>query len=92
MGSYTGFDLHSSNTYVGVIDEDGRRIWDISIFFWLMVRLLFNRKRNKHRFIFLRRSQSQKCTASVPKAAALFGMEDAMQADDVSLLEGTSCP
>jgi transposase len=27
MGLYTGFDLHSSNSYVGVIDEDGRRIW-----------------------------------------------------------------
>jgi len=27
MGLYTGFDLHSSNTYVGIIDEDGRRIW-----------------------------------------------------------------
>jgi len=27
MGFYTGFDLHSSNTYVGIIDEDGRRIW-----------------------------------------------------------------
>jgi hypothetical protein len=23
MGLYTGFDLHSSNTYVGIIDEDG---------------------------------------------------------------------
>ena len=27
MGLYTGFDLHSSNTYVGIIDEDGKRIW-----------------------------------------------------------------
>jgi len=27
MGFYTGFDLHSSNTYVGVIDEDGKRVW-----------------------------------------------------------------
>jgi len=27
MGLYTGFDLHSTNTYVGVIDEDGKRIW-----------------------------------------------------------------
>ena len=27
MGLYTGFDLHSSNTYVGVIDGDGRRLW-----------------------------------------------------------------
>ncbi len=27
MGSYTGFDLHSSNTYVGIIDEDGARLW-----------------------------------------------------------------
>lgn len=26
MGLYTGFDLHSSNTYVGIIDEDGKRI------------------------------------------------------------------
>src|SRR5512143_391785 len=27
MGLYIGFDLHSSNTYVGIIDEDGKRIW-----------------------------------------------------------------
>lgn len=27
MGLYTGFDLHSSNSYVGIIDEDGKRIW-----------------------------------------------------------------
>jgi len=27
MGLYTGCDLHSSNTYVGIIDEDGKRIW-----------------------------------------------------------------
>ena len=27
MGLYTGFDLHSSSTYVGIIDEDGKRIW-----------------------------------------------------------------
>jgi len=27
MGLYTGFDLHSSNSYVGVIDGDGRRLW-----------------------------------------------------------------
>lgn len=27
MGLYTGFDLHSSNRYVGIIDEDGKRIW-----------------------------------------------------------------
>ena len=27
MGLYGGFDLHSSNTYVGIIDEDGKRIW-----------------------------------------------------------------
>ncbi len=27
MGLYTGFDLHSSNTYVGIIDEDGKRVW-----------------------------------------------------------------
>ncbi len=27
MGLYTGFDLHSSNTYVGIIDEEGKRIW-----------------------------------------------------------------
>jgi len=22
-----GIDLHSSNSYVGIIDEDGKRIW-----------------------------------------------------------------
>jgi hypothetical protein len=27
MGLYSGFDLHSSNTYVGIIDEDDKRIW-----------------------------------------------------------------
>jgi transposase len=27
MGLYTGFDLHSNNSYVGIIDEDGKRIW-----------------------------------------------------------------
>jgi transposase len=27
MRLYTGFDLHSSNTYVGIIDEDGKRVW-----------------------------------------------------------------
>ena len=27
MGLYAGFDLHSSNTYVGIIDENGKRIW-----------------------------------------------------------------
>ncbi|UCH80559.1 MAG: IS110 family transposase [Nitrospiraceae bacterium] len=27
MGLYVGFDLHSSNTYVGIIDEQGKRIW-----------------------------------------------------------------
>jgi transposase len=27
MGLYTGFDLHSSNSYVGIIDETGKRIW-----------------------------------------------------------------
>ncbi len=27
MGLYIGFDLHSSNTYVGIIDENGRRMW-----------------------------------------------------------------
>ena len=24
---YTGFDLHSTNSYVGIIDEDGKRVW-----------------------------------------------------------------
>jgi transposase len=27
MGLYAGFDLHSSNSYVGIIDENGKRIW-----------------------------------------------------------------
>ena len=27
MGLYTGFDLHSSNSYVGIIDENGGRLW-----------------------------------------------------------------
>jgi transposase len=27
MGLYTGFDLHSNNSYVGIIDEDGGRVW-----------------------------------------------------------------
>ena len=27
MGLYTGFDLHSRNTYVGIIDQDGGRLW-----------------------------------------------------------------
>ena len=27
MGFYIGCDLHSSNTYVGIIDGDGKRIW-----------------------------------------------------------------
>jgi transposase len=27
MALYTGFDLHSSNSYVGIIDEDGIRLW-----------------------------------------------------------------
>ena len=27
MGLYTGFDLHSTNTYVEIIDEEGRRLW-----------------------------------------------------------------
>ena len=27
MGLYAGFDLHSSNSYVGIIDQDGKRIW-----------------------------------------------------------------
>jgi transposase len=27
MGLYTGFDLHSSNSYMGIIDEDGGRLW-----------------------------------------------------------------
>ncbi len=25
MGLYTGIDLHLSDTYVGIIDEDGKR-------------------------------------------------------------------
>jgi len=27
MGFYTGFDLHSNNSYVGIINEDGGRLW-----------------------------------------------------------------
>lgn len=27
MGLYTGFDLHSTNTFVGIIDEKGERRW-----------------------------------------------------------------
>jgi transposase len=27
MALYTGFDLHSTNTYIGAIDEDGKRMW-----------------------------------------------------------------
>ncbi len=27
MALYTGFDLHSSNSYVGIINEDGVRLW-----------------------------------------------------------------
>ncbi|MGO9613387.1 MAG: hypothetical protein ACLPX5_10180 [Dissulfurispiraceae bacterium] len=27
MGLYTGFDLHSSNSYVRIIDAGGGRIW-----------------------------------------------------------------
>jgi transposase len=27
MGLCTGCDLHSSSTYEGIIDEDGKRIW-----------------------------------------------------------------
>ena len=27
MALYTGFDLHSTNSYVGIIDEDGGRPW-----------------------------------------------------------------
>jgi len=27
MRLYTGFDLHSTNSYVGIIDEDGKKIW-----------------------------------------------------------------
>lgn len=27
MGLYTGFDLHSNNSYVGIISEDGSRLW-----------------------------------------------------------------
>ena len=27
MALYTGFDLHSTNSYVGIIDEDGGRLW-----------------------------------------------------------------
>ena len=27
MALYTGFDLHSNNSYVGIIDETGERVW-----------------------------------------------------------------
>ncbi len=27
MELYAGFDLHSTNSYVGIIDDDGKRIW-----------------------------------------------------------------
>ena len=27
MRLYAGFDLHSSNTYLGIIDEDGKRVF-----------------------------------------------------------------
>jgi transposase len=27
MKLYTAFDLHSNNSYVGIIDEDGKRVW-----------------------------------------------------------------
>ena len=27
MQLYTGFDLHSSNSYVGIIDENGKRVF-----------------------------------------------------------------
>lgn len=27
MQLYTGMDLHSSNTYVGIIDEKGKRVF-----------------------------------------------------------------
>jgi len=27
MRLYTGFDLHSTSSYVGIIDEDGKKIW-----------------------------------------------------------------
>ena len=27
MGLYTAFDLHSNNSYVGIIDEDGKRVF-----------------------------------------------------------------
>jgi len=27
MRLYTGFDLHSTNTFVGIIDEEGERLW-----------------------------------------------------------------
>ena len=28
MALYTGFDLHSTNSYLGIIDEDGKRMWN----------------------------------------------------------------
>ncbi len=27
MGLYTAFDLHSNNSYLGIIDEDGKRVF-----------------------------------------------------------------
>jgi len=27
MRLYAGFDLHSSNTYLGIVDEDGKRVF-----------------------------------------------------------------
>ena len=27
MRLYTGFDLHSTNSYIGIIDEEGKKIW-----------------------------------------------------------------
>ncbi len=27
MRLYAGFDLHSSNTYLGIIDKDGKRVF-----------------------------------------------------------------
>ncbi len=26
MQLYSGFDLHSNNTYIGIVDEDGKRL------------------------------------------------------------------
>jgi len=28
MALYAGFDLHSTNSYLGIIDEDGKRMWN----------------------------------------------------------------